>query len=77
MSKEEPKNWIPVIFMLFATGCFYLFLIFDYGQVVKENQFLREQVSSLSDSNEQMNETIEKIEDRLIKNAKKATVDGK
>lgn len=77
MSKEGPKNWIPVIFMLFATGCFYLFLIFDYGQVVKENEYLREQISSLNDSNEQMNETIEKIEARLIKNAKKATVDGK
>ena len=77
MNKEGPKNWFPVIFILIATGCFYLFLIFDYGEVVRENEFLREQNASLNEANEKMNETIEKIEARLIKNAEKATVAGK
>jgi hypothetical protein len=77
MSQEEPKNWFPVIFMLFATGCFYLFLIYDYGEVVRENEFLREQNASLNESNEKMNETIEKIEDKLIKTQKPAKLQGK
>ena len=76
MSQEEPKNWFPVIFMLTATGCFYLFLIYDYGEVVRENEFLREQNASLNESNEKMNETIEKMEAKLIKNSNTATVQG-
>lgn len=76
MPNAEPKNWYPVIFMLLATACFYVFLVSEYGMIIKENENLREQISFLNESNEKMNETIEKLEEKLINTRKSATVQG-